>query len=245
MHLAVLMRSDLNMRTGKMVAQTGHAAMMVGLNRFASNGDGNLYISAEDVSDLRSFLKYPDVEVSFAYSQDMLLEGTNDDSDFFVVVDSGRTEFRGQPTMTCGASGVFPHAVESDAPYASTDPSPAAARQYLIMSREGKPLKQTAMAMAGIGCLSEIEKCIDPHPESNAFFVDRTGHPELFEWMGKGYPKIGLQIPTHDDLKLLADRMTLSGISNTLVEYQGCMMVVTAPGSVEVQRNFTGMLKLL
>lgn len=245
MHLAVLMRSDLNMRTGKMVAQTGHAAMMVGLNRFSPGEGGHLYISGDDVSDLRSFLKYPDVEVSFAYTQDMLLEGTNDETDFYVVIDSGRTEFRGQPTMTCGASGVFRPMVMIETPYDSLDPVPAESRQYLIMSREAKPLKQTAMAMAGIGCLSEIEKCISQHPESNRFCVDRTTHPELFEWMGKGYPKIGLQVPTHQDLRLLADRMMLSGISNTLVEYQGCMMLVTAPGAVETLTPFTGGLKLL
>lgn len=245
MHLAILMRSDLNMRTGKMIAQTGHAAMMVGLNRFSAKADGNLYISGDDVDQLRSFLKYPDVEVSFAYTQDMLLEGTHDETDFFVVVDSGRTEFRGQATMTCGASGVFPASSQTDAPYASDDPTPASARQYLIMSREAKPLKQTAMAMAGIGCLSEIEKCIDVHPESGVNFVDQTNNPELFEWMGRGYPKIGLQVQTHEDLRLLSDRMTLSGVRNTLVEYQGCMMVVTAPGAVEALAPFTGNLKLL
>lgn len=245
MHLAILMRSDLNMRTGKMIAQGGHAAMMVGLARFERNDAGNLIISAEDVSDLREFLKYPDVEVSFAYSQEMLLDGTHDDTDFHVVVDSGRTEFRGLHTMTCGASGVFPAQQKKDTPYAAPDTLPSSARQYLIMSREAQPLKQTAIAMAGLGCLTEIEKVIRQDPTTKAFFVDQAGQPDLFEWMGKGYPKIGLQVPTHEALKYLADCMTLSGINNTLVEYQGCMMVVTAPGAISDLAKFTGDLKLL
>lgn len=245
MHLAILMRSDLNMRTGKMVAQGGHAAMMVGLSRFDGDTDGNLYISHEDASALRDFCKYPDVEVSFAHSQDMLLNGTDDHTDFHVVVDSGRTEFRGQLTMTCGASGVFPSGLDGDTPYTAPESASTAVRQYLIMSRACNPSKEAAIAMAGIGCLTEIEKCISRHPVSSAFYIDRAVHQEMFDWMVNGYPKIGLQAKDHEALKAIAERMSSANIHHTLVDYQGCQMIVTAPAATDKLVPFTGELKLL
>lgn len=245
MKLAILMRSDLNMRTGKMVAQGGHAAMMVGLSRFELGPDGNLHVSDEDVADLRGFLKYPDVEVSYAFTEEMLVEGTDDETDFHIVIDSGRTEFHGQLTMTCGASGIFQPKVDDNRPYGVSDSTPAMARQYLIMSRESSPLKQTAIAMAGIGCLAEIEKCLSQDPSSSSFRISHAEHPELFDWMGKGYPKIGLQVPNHEALSSLSSRMCSANVPHTLVDYQGCQMIVTAPGTPDKLKPLTGDLKLL
>jgi PTH2 family peptidyl-tRNA hydrolase len=245
MYLEILMRDDLNMRTGKMVAQGSHAAMMVAISRMANSENGDLRLDAEDAHELRSFLKHPDVEVSFAHTQDMLLAGVEGELDFHVVVDNGLTEFRGNKTMTCGAGGIFHPQGEYPSPQASLEYTPSSARQYLIMSRENSPSKQAAIAMGALGCLREIEKSLLEDEDSGNFVVSRALHEDFFEWLGKGYPKIGLQIPNHQDLTDLRKTMEAAHVSCTLVEYQGCMMLVTAPLMMDKLAPFTRSLKLL
>lgn len=245
MQLSVVMRNDLNMRTGKMVAQAGHAAMMVGFNRFEFRQTDDLFISAADLPCLRTFIENPRVEVSFVASEELLLQRTIDQADFHVVTDSGLTEFGGRKTMTCGAYGIFSAIGTRAKPYAETNLGTPAIKQYLVMSRENAPLKQTAIAMAGIGCLTEIGKLIEHAPGSEDAKISKQGREELFEWMSKGYAKIGLQIPSHARLLTLAERLTAAGVSNTLVEYLECVMLVTEPRSIETLKPFMGSLKLL
>lgn len=107
----IVMRTDLNMRKGKMVAQGAHASMMF----------MTIYLKDQDNPDnhLRSIV-FSDVqkewlEGSFkkicvgATSEEELLAVYDKAFEAGLVVykciDSGLTEFNGQPTLTCIAIG--------------------------------------------------------------------------------------------------------------------------------------------
>ena len=105
----IVIRKDLNMRKGKLAAQTAHASMKFLL-------DGNQY-TAKDKA-IKAFLTSVEAEwvfgsfakivVSCDSEQELLnLIQKAKDSGVLVkeIIDVGNTEFHGIPTLTCAAFG--------------------------------------------------------------------------------------------------------------------------------------------
>ena len=97
MKQVIVMRTDLNMRKGKMVAQGAHASMKVTLDNlddprvkdWLSGAFTKICLRADSVDEFEA--------VVFAATQAGLLVDT--------IVDNGKTEFHGVPTVTCAAIG--------------------------------------------------------------------------------------------------------------------------------------------
>lgn len=116
----IVMRKDLNMRKGKMIAQGAHASMGAVLPLIkdfgASNYTGSAHFSELSV-DLQHQLYYMRawLERSFAKicvyvnSEQELLDVVGRAQSVGIIncliTDSGRTEFHGVPTLTCAAIG--------------------------------------------------------------------------------------------------------------------------------------------
>lgn len=98
----IVIRKDLNMRKGKMVAQGAHAAIMA-RDIVAGNGD-------RDVIDIWSRHGTTKICVGVDTGRD-LLDIQEHAADLGIpvalVTDSGRTEFDGVPTITCLAVGPW------------------------------------------------------------------------------------------------------------------------------------------
>lgn len=102
----IVMRTDLNMRKGKMIAQGAHASMKVLLDY------QNHPWPALDYWLEHSFAKIC-VRVD---SESELLKVVSDAQraglHYALIQDAGRTEFHGVPTLTCAAIGPeFPEAL--------------------------------------------------------------------------------------------------------------------------------------
>jgi PTH2 family peptidyl-tRNA hydrolase len=96
--MIIIMRKDLNMRKGKMVAQGSHAA--VGLALMCDNQKDPVFQEW-----LRSSFKKICVGVNSEQElRDILIKA---DTEFNLptklITDAGHTEFNGTPTVTCGA----------------------------------------------------------------------------------------------------------------------------------------------
>lgn len=94
----IVVRRDLNMRAGKLIAQTAHAAMMFlldghaltkGERQWVSQGMTKICVQVPTLEEL--------VHLDELANQ---LELTH-----HLITDSGRTEFKGIPTITCLAIG--------------------------------------------------------------------------------------------------------------------------------------------
>lgn len=98
----IVMRTDLNMRKGKMIAQGAHAAMMFALDIILTRDKP----SADEVAWVIQGMKKITVRCE---SEDELLgiERMAKDAGLTVhiVTDAGHTEFQGVPTKTCLAIG--------------------------------------------------------------------------------------------------------------------------------------------
>ena len=109
----ILIRKDLNMRRGKEIAQGSHASMEFLVNRIRTNdtvsAQQQIELTPEEVQWFthgvaKVCLKVNSEEELKAYHEKALAAGLKS----FVIVDSGRTEFHGQPTLTACAIGPAP-----------------------------------------------------------------------------------------------------------------------------------------
>jgi PTH2 family peptidyl-tRNA hydrolase len=100
----IVMRNDLNMRKGKMIAQGAHASLSF-LTRRLENSD-KIKLSKPEQEWLDSSFAKVCVRVDseeqlmdiFQKAKDAMLE-------VHLITDSGKTEFHGEPTKTCLAIG--------------------------------------------------------------------------------------------------------------------------------------------
>ena len=119
----IVMRTDLNMRKGKMIAQGSHASMAFLTRNANIDMEGYVLPKSDDATFVQSF------NFNFAKEAKEWMEnsftkicvGVNSEAELdeiynkakeagltvHMVVDSGRTEFNGVPTKTCLAIG--PH----------------------------------------------------------------------------------------------------------------------------------------
>lgn len=115
----IVIRKDLNMRKGKMAAQAAHASIKVLLDQevesgvtFPADEDGQSedWIKLEITDDMAKWLLkgFKKVVVSCANESELALLYTQAKMAKIpcaMIIDSGRTEFHGQPTQTCIAIG--------------------------------------------------------------------------------------------------------------------------------------------
>lgn len=108
----IVMRTDLNMRKGKMAAQAGHAAMAFLTNKlnFRSSAEGlNMYkillTDAEDAWLRSSYAKICVGVDSLEALQNIIFKAKEVGLVCHFITDNGATEFHGIPTLTCCAIG--------------------------------------------------------------------------------------------------------------------------------------------
>ncbi len=105
----IVMRKDLNMRKGKMIAQGAHASMKVLLDRKTAVSDDSLTFSMTPA--MHQWLasgRFTKVCVSVDSEtalDDLCARAEAAGVPCAVIVDSGKTEFHGVPTKTCAAIG--------------------------------------------------------------------------------------------------------------------------------------------
>jgi PTH2 family peptidyl-tRNA hydrolase len=106
----IVIRKDLNMRKGKMVAQGAHASMAAILSRAVEVGDSLCIPLDSDIGPWLSgrFAKICVSVSSEAELQDVYEKGRAAGLPCALIRDSGFTEFHGVPTLTAAAIGPGP-----------------------------------------------------------------------------------------------------------------------------------------
>ena len=106
----IVLRKDLNMRKGKMVAQGAHASMKVFFDRMTEN-NGSYVISAKQVTEaMNEWMQGSFTKVCVSVnSEQELLDIFNKARSVGIpcslITDAGKTEFSGVPTKTAVAIG--------------------------------------------------------------------------------------------------------------------------------------------
>ena len=104
----IVVRKDLNMRKGKLAAQVAHAAMkFLTDNNESERGDEMIiHLSQDEATWLSgSFTKIVVSVDSEDALRDLIMRAKLSDIDVYPIIDAGKTEFNGVPTLTCAAFG--------------------------------------------------------------------------------------------------------------------------------------------
>jgi len=95
--MIIVMRKDLNMRKGKLVAQGAHAAVGLTLENL-----DHVEVKAWLASSFKKICVYVESEQELL---DVVAEATRNGLLTKKIIDAGHTEFHGVPTLTCAAIG--------------------------------------------------------------------------------------------------------------------------------------------
>jgi PTH2 family peptidyl-tRNA hydrolase len=104
----IVMRKDLNMRKGKMIAQGAHASMKVLLDRKLDAPAGTMTITLTEAMTEWLSGRFTKVCVSVTSEADLIAiheRAIAAGVPSAMIVDAGQTEFAGVPTRTCCAVG--------------------------------------------------------------------------------------------------------------------------------------------
>lgn len=105
----IVMRRDLNMRKGKMIAQGAHASLAIFFNRIQEWTSDTALIENIDKS-MKEWMTGSFTKVCvYVNSEEELISIINKAKELdlpnVLITDSGKTEFDGNPTKTCAAIG--------------------------------------------------------------------------------------------------------------------------------------------
>lgn len=105
----IIIRKDLNMRKGKMVAQGAHASMKALLDVF-EYGDKSMRLNYEDLEDVRDWLDGRFTKICVSVNSEEELVNIYEQAKAkglicSLITDAGLTEFNNVPTKTCAAIG--------------------------------------------------------------------------------------------------------------------------------------------
>lgn len=104
----IVVRKDLNMRKGKIAAQVAHAAMkfLVDNNEAERSDEMIIKLKPEEAMWLSGSFKKVVVGVDSEEAlRQLIFQAELEDIEVHPIVDDGRTEFNGVPTLTCAAFG--------------------------------------------------------------------------------------------------------------------------------------------
>jgi PTH2 family peptidyl-tRNA hydrolase len=107
----LVLRKDLGMRKGKMIAQAAHASMKFIIERLDQIDESNYHFSSSKEEREWMSDKFTKICVSVDSEQellDLIEKGKASDITVHSIIDSGKTEFHGVPTLTCAAFGPAP-----------------------------------------------------------------------------------------------------------------------------------------
>lgn len=104
----IVVRKDLNMRKGKFCSQVAHAAMSFIINNNESDREDEIRLSLKGPEAMwfsGLFTKIVVCVNSEGELQDLIMRAKMKGIEVHPIIDSGKTEFNGEPTLTCAAFG--------------------------------------------------------------------------------------------------------------------------------------------
>lgn len=106
--MVIAIRKDLNMRKGKMAAQASHAALMFLVSNNDADRADELHVKLSKEEAEWLFNAMPKIVVGVQSEdelRDLVVSAKLKNIAVHTVTDAGRTEFHGEPMITCAAFG--------------------------------------------------------------------------------------------------------------------------------------------
>ena len=104
----IAVRRDLNMRKGKLAAQVAHASMKFLCDNNESDRPDQLVVNLSPVEAAWLFGLFTKIVVGIDSEDELrhlVFKASLEGVESHMIIDSGKTEFNGTPTLTCAAFG--------------------------------------------------------------------------------------------------------------------------------------------
>lgn len=104
----IVVRKDLNMRKGKIAAQVAHASMKFLFDNNEAKAYDEIFVKLTESEQLWASGSFAKIVVGVESEdelRDLILKAQLNNVEVHSIIDSGRTEFHGEPTLTCAAFG--------------------------------------------------------------------------------------------------------------------------------------------
>ena len=104
----IVVRKDLKMRKGKLAAQVAHAAMKFILDNNESNKPDHINLTLSNAEAIWCKELFTKVVVgcdSLEELETLILKAQLSNVSVYPIIDSGKTEFNNEPTLTCASFG--------------------------------------------------------------------------------------------------------------------------------------------
>lgn len=240
--LNLYVRKDLNMRKGKMAAQSGHAGMKLFLNAM-KHKHNKLVLEVCHKKSIEQFVEKPEIMISMVSDEASLDCAVDMNKPHAFIIDHGRTEFNGVLTKTCAAEGLF---TVKDEPY-GYEPSDyeagIKAKQILVFSKEFPLSKENSCFMAVTGCINMLYmQCDKSHEQPE---IDLANGSDLAAWLSGAFAKISLSVKTDEELNVLQQQLKENGIQSLLIGKAQNKALIIEPLQAEKIDPFTRSLSLI
>lgn len=240
--LNLYVRKDLNMRKGKMAAQSGHAGMKLFLNAM-KHENNKLIIETCHAQSIEQFVAKPDIMISMVSDETSLDCAVDMSKPHAFIIDHGRTEFNGVLTKTCAAEGLFTVKNEPYGYEPSDYEAGIKAKQILVFSKQFPLSKENACFMAVSGCINMLYLQCDKANEQ--LEINLVNGSDLAAWLSGAFAKISLSVKTDDELSALHTQLKKNGIQSLIVEKEENKALIIEPLQEEKIDSFTRSLSLI
>lgn len=240
--LNLYVRKDLNMRKGKMAAQSGHAGMKLFLDAM-KHKDNKLIIEADCKDSIEKFLAKPEIMISMVSDENALNLSLNINKPHALIIDHGRTEFNGVLTKTCAAEGIFTAKYKPYGYEPSDYESGIKAKQILVFSKQFPLSKENACFMAALGCIDMLYQQCDKTNENPE--IDLGNKSDFVAWLSGAFAKISLSVKTNEELFVLHNQLKANGIKSLIIEKEENKALIIEPLQPEKIDPFTRNLSLI
>ena len=228
MKLQVFMRNDLNMRKGKMVAQASHAVMKRVLDLCVITPEA-VILSSQGYETLKSFVEKPDLSLVLVANEQSLLDATSRNINGRIV-DSGRTEFHGVPTLTCGAIGLHEQRRVFELVVPDDVPRELIARQWFVIAKPAAGAPMSKVDAMAAGCVATVAHLLSLFsPCENGHSIPFADYPAMKDWIMGAFGKVALSAPCAESLVDVRAAVEGEGAHVSLTEHMGLKVMVVGP----------------
>lgn len=245
--LTVFVRKDLNMRKGKMAAQSAHAGGKLFLETLIRNENKLILSSAHE----KDFLSFKDltkkVEIKMVDSEEALNSSLDKNRPYAIIVDNGRTEFHGVLTTTCASQGLYTVAKTTLLDVPQTYGTEIVAKQMLIFSKENPLPKEIACELAVEASLTVLYKSMKKEVIDNEIVkvIDLSSKNALSAWVIGAFGKIAVATKTDLELDELLTKLEENGMIVSKITRNGNSCLAVAPQYPSDIDPFTKELSLI
>jgi peptidyl-tRNA hydrolase len=208
--LNIFIRQDLKMRKGKMAAQSAHAVMKLLFDVMRKTQERMILPSLQKF-ELENFLQNPQVKIVMVANEAALNQALDKSLPHAIIVDSGRTEFHGIPTITCAAQGIFSSCDFSEIHVPHIYGKDIKAKQVFVFNKDVPLSKEMACELSVMSCLEFLNQKMEADGDEKYF--DLTKDSPFVAWIVNAFAKIGLSAKTIDELNQVADNLNKNSIA--------------------------------